>query len=225
MASKQMHIRAFDYDVKDVSEAGKFSGYASVFDVVDSYNEVVAPGAFVKSLDALRSKGRGLPVLWQHRTGEPIGNWDMSSLGEDQRGLFGDGELWLDESAYARIAQRGMKSRAVTGLSIGYFVRDSSFDQKTGVRTLKELELVEISVVTNPANDEARIDEIKSKLAHGSLPTVREFEEFLRDAGFSKNQAALIAGRGLKRLLDRGEPGSDTQSELAAALGGINLSF
>lgn len=219
-----MQIRAFDYDVKDVSEKGRFSGYGSVFGVVDSYNEVVAPGAFVESLLAIKAKGRSLPVLWQHRTAEPIGDWDMSSLKEDQHGLLGDGNLWLDDAPYARIAQKGMTSKAITGLSIGYYIRDSSFDQKTGVRTLKQLDLVEISIVTNPANDDARIDAVKSKLAHGSLPTLPEFEHILREAGFSNTQATVIANRGLSHLLKQGEPVSNGNG-LIETLSGFSLNF
>lgn len=225
LGTGHLQTRAFEYDVKAVEDSGRFTGYGSVFGVVDSYNEVVAPGAFEKSLDVLTQKGRALPVLWQHRTGEPIGHWDMGSLKEDNRGLTGDGELWLDDAPYARLAYRGMKSKSITGLSIGYYVRDSSLDSKTGIRTLKELELVEISIVTNPANDEARVDTIKSKLAHGSLPTLREFEAVLRSMGFSKNDAALIAARGLQNRLDRGDMGkTGSIGDLNSALAGFVLS-
>lgn len=221
--SGSMQIRAFDYEAKSADDAGKFSGYGSVFGVVDSYNEVVAPGAFLESLDDIKAKGRSLPVLWQHRSGEPIGNWDMSTLVEDTRGLKGDGQLWLDDAPYARIASRGLKTHSITGLSIGYYVRDSRMDEKTRIRTLTKLDLVEISLVTNPANDEARVDAIKSKLAHGSIPTLPEFEDLLREAGFSKTQAAVIANRGLKHLLFRGEPGSDGHGELVKSLSDFSL--
>ncbi|HID8755341.1 TPA: HK97 family phage prohead protease, partial [Klebsiella pneumoniae] len=73
--------------------------------------------------------------------------------------------------------------RAITGLSIGYYVRESNYDEKTRIRTLTKLDLVEISIVTVPANDDARIDVIKSKLSHGDLPSLPEFEKFLREAG------------------------------------------
>lgn len=218
-----MQIRAFPYDVKGVDDAGRFSGYGSVFGVVDSYNEVVAPGAFLESLDETKARGFTLPVLWQHRSSEPIGNWDIATLKEDARGLAGAGDLWLDDAPYARIAHRGMKTRAITGLSIGYYVRDSKFDEKTRIRTLTKLDLVEISIVTTPANDDARIDAVKSKIAHGSLPTLPEFEHLLREAGFSKSQSAVIANRGLKHLLDRGEPGGKSDESLSDLLGRLEI--
>ncbi|KQV78481.1 peptidase U35 [Massilia sp. Root351] len=207
--------RSFELDVKSVAESGIFTGYGSVFGVVDSYSEVVAPGAFKNSLAQLAAKGRSLPILWQHRTGEPIGAW--TSLKEDGHGLLGDGELWLDDAQYARIAYKGMQSKSITGLSIGYYVIKSSYNEKTGIRTLEELDLVEVSIVTVPANDEARIDSIKSRIAHGSLPDMPDFEKFLHEAGFSKHQAAQIANRGLKQLLQN-EPDNDSASELAALL-------
>ena len=193
--SAAFKTRAFQWDTKAVSDDGLFTGYGSVFGVVDSYNEVVAPGAFQNSLADLKAKGRALPILWQHRTGEPIGDWQ--GLAEDSTGLKGEGALWLDDAPYARIAYRGMKSRAITGLSIGYYTLASSYNEKTGVRTLEELELVECSIVTVPANDEARIDSIKARIAHGSLPDLPDFEKLLRESGFSKTQAAVIANRGL----------------------------
>lgn len=228
--SGAMQIRAFDYQVKAAQESGLFSGYGSVFGNVDSYNEVVAPGAFLESLAETKSKGRTFPVLWQHRSGEPIGDWDISSLKEDERGLIGDGQLWLEDAPYAKIALRGMKSKAITGLSIGYYVRESSFDEKTRIRTLTKLDLVEISIVTTPANDEARIDAIKAQVAHGNLPSLPDFEKLLREAGFSKTQSAVIANRGLAHLL-RSESEGDNDSEskpavlsLASALNGFSLS-
>jgi HK97 family phage prohead protease len=208
-------VRAFDLDVKSVDDSGQFSGYGSVFGNVDSYGEVVAPGAFAKSLDDLASSGRALPILWQHDSYTPIGSW--SGLKEDDKGLFGDGSLWLDDAPNAKIAYRGMKAKAFTGLSIGYFVTNSSYDEKTGIRTLNELDLVEISIVTNPANTEARIEAVKSVIAHGGIPSLPEFERFLREAGFSKSQAAVIANRGLKHLL-RSESGEDCETPALSSI-------
>lgn len=189
-------VRAFDLSIKAIGEAGTFSGYGSVWNVVDSYRERVAPNAFADSLAELAAKGRRLPILWQHRTGEPIGVWDV--LREDEYGLWGEGSLWLDDAPYARIAHRGMKAGAITGLSIGYWVRDDSFDETTRIRTLKALDLREVSIVTDPANDEARVDVVKQKLAAGETITEREFGKILRERGFSRSDADAIASVGFK---------------------------
>ncbi|RSK77863.1 HK97 family phage prohead protease [Pandoraea apista] len=196
----QIQTKSIDFKADSLSDQGTFSGYGSVFNVIDSWDDIVAPGAFTKSLQSLASKDRSVPILWQHDTENPIGVW--SGLKEDSVGLFGDGALWLDDTPTAKLAYKGMSSRAITGLSIGYITRSADYDQKTGIRTLKELDLIEISVVTNPANDEARVTNVKSRLLDGSL-TERDFENILRDAGFSRSDAVSITNHGFKSLLQR----------------------
>ena len=76
---------------------------------------------------------------------------------------------------------------------------------RPGITVLKKLDLREVSIVTFAANERARVEAVKHILAAGELPTVREFEEFLRDAGgFSKTLAAAIASKATPHL--RGEP-------------------
>lgn len=222
-----LKIRDFGLEVKAVNDDGTFSGYGSVFGVEDSYGEIVAPGAFADSLAEIAAKGRPVPVLWQHRSDQPIGIYD--SLKEDDTGLYVEGSLLKDAVRQAAESYALMKAGAVSGLSIGYYVRQSSYDEKTNVRTLIKLDLVEISLVTFPANDEARIDAVKSKIAHGEIPSLPEFERFLREAGFSKTKAAVIANRGLAHLL-RSESAGDEASKpeafkaVADALSGFSLS-
>ncbi|MGE0178977.1 MAG: HK97 family phage prohead protease [Sphingomonas sp.] len=198
---RRLGLRDFSLDVKaaDIGDDGTFTGYGSVFGVEDSYGEIVAKGAFKESLKALNGAGRKLPVLWQHRTAEPLGVYD--EVEEDDRGLRVKGRLLIDGIGQAREAHVLLKAGAVTGLSIGYWVRESSFDEKTKVRTLEKLDLEEVSLVTFPANDDARVDGVKFKLAHGELPTLPEFERLLREAGFSKTKAAVVAAHGLPHLL------------------------
>ena len=214
-----MHkIRDFDLEIKAGAD-GAFSGYGSVFGVVDTYNEIVAPGAFVGSIAARK---RPLPVLWQHRTDSPIGVYD--EVTEDSKGLFVKGRLLVKDVALAAEAHALMKAGAVTGLSIGYWTRESSFDEKTGVRTLTRLDLEEVSIVTMPANDEARVDAVKLKLAHGSMPTLPEFERVLREVGFSRSQAATIASHGYKHILsDSGPANSTAARDLVEAIRGFSL--
>lgn len=212
--------KSIELDLKSLSDTGTFSGYGSVFDVVDKGGDIVAKGAFAKSLTAWGKSGRSVPVLWQHQPDQPIGSW--SGLKEDGHGLIGDADLWLDDAPYAKLAYKGMKTKTITGLSIGYRVKDYSIDETTGIYTLKQLDLVEISVVTNPMNDDARIADVKSLLEAGRLPSMQEFEKLLREAGFSKSQAAAVAVHGLSKLL-RGEPGDTKSDDVLAALRGFNL--
>lgn len=210
-------VRDFDFDVKAVGDDGTFNGYGSVFGTVDSYNEVVAKGAFVDSLAELKTKGRPVPVLWQHRSSEPIGAW--SNLKEDERGLFGEGRILMDAGEMEKRAHAHMKAGTVTGLSIGYLVRESTYDEKTGIRTLTKLDLMEISLVTFPANDDARVEAVKFKLAHGELPTEREMEKYLREVGFSKTRAAGFVAHGLTEMRRRE---SEREKTINPALKGLS---
>lgn len=204
MLHKQIAFKA-----EAVKDDGTFSGYGSVFGNVDSYREIVAPGAFKASLAAIASAGDPLPALWQHQPDKPIGGY--TSLKEDDHGLYVEGFLLKDDVQLAKEAYALMKRKLVKGLSIGYYVRADSYDEKTSIRTLTELDLREISPVTFPANDKAQVENVKTALTHmlkaGQLPAIKDFEDFLREAGFSKTQAAFIANNGLSKL-HRGEPDS-----------------
>ena len=217
--------KQFAFKADAVNEDGTFSGYGSVFGNVDSYREIVAPGAFADSIKAIAASGDPLPALWQHRSSEPIGGYNV--LSEDARGLKVEGFLLKDQIVRAAEAYVLMKRRVVKGLSIGYYVLEDSWNEKDRVRTLTKLDLQEISIVTFPANVEAQVDSVKSMdriIKAGLVPSLAEFEGFLREAGFSKTQATVIAGHGLKELLSRSESGGDN-SEVLSALRNFNLTF
>lgn len=221
----QLKVRDFTLSIKadGVSDDGSFEGYGSVFGGdPDSYGEVVAKGAFVESLAELEGKGRIVPVLWQHRSAEPIGVYE--SIKEDAHGLKVHGRLLKDDVAQAREAHALLKAGAVTGLSIGYWVRQASYDEKTGIRTLIKLDLVEVSLVTFPAKDDARVEAVKFKLERGQLPTKPEFEKALREAfPFSKTQAAAIASHGFAHLLRSESEGAGDLKALSESLAGFSL--
>ena len=190
-------------DTKDVDDAGTIEGYASIFGNVDSYGEIVEPGAFAKSLEKSARTGRKIKMLWQHDPHQPIGVWD--ELAEDKKGLKVRGRLLIDQSPKAREAHGLQQAGALDGLSIGYrTIKAAPKEGKQGVLSLIELDLLENSVVTFAANERARVEVVKSILAGGAVPDVREFEGFLREAGFSKSLAAAIAGKAAPHL--RGEP-------------------
>lgn len=218
--------RTFTLQVKEAPKAdGRFTGYVSIFGTPDSYREIVARGAFKVSLAQTAAAGRKIPICWQHDMSEPIGHWDV--LQEDEKGLYGEGELWIAEAPYARIAQRGMGSGAISGLSIGYFVTADSYNEAERIRTLTAVELIEASVVTNPAHDDARVDTIKAKLAAGETLTEREFGKILRERGFSRSDADVIANVGFKAWSRRetANPKANDSglSDLIQAVGGCTL--
>lgn len=211
MKTKHLQI---PLEIKSVSETGVFSGYGSVFHNEDSYGDVVRPGAFKKSLAEWAKKGRLPPMLWQHDRREPIGVF--TKMVEDEKGLFVEGRLLIDDIPQARAAYALLKEKALGGMSIGYreILIEQDHDEK--VTNLLELDLWEVSVVTFPANEKATVDSVKSALAGGGLPTLPEFEKFLRDAGFSKSQSVAIASHGLRQLL---RDADDTEAkEIESAL-------
>ena len=199
-----MHDRLdVPFKIKAVSEDGLFSGYGSVFGVIDSYKEVVAPGAFAESLSQ-----RTPAMLWQHRSGEPIGVY--SALREDQTGLYVEGKLAL-KTARGAEAYELLKMGAISGLSIGFVTREDSYDRVTDVRTLKKVDLWEVSLVTFPANDAARVSGVKSI---DTIASLADAESYLRDAGgLSRREATAFVSR-IKSLHGRGDP--DELGELLA---------
>lgn len=216
-------MKTFDFalETKATGDAGEFEGYASTFGNVDQGGDVVEPGAFIESVVKAKADGRAIPMLWQHDQREPIGIW--KDIAEDTKGLYVCGQLLIDDDPLARRAHALLKAKALGGMSIGYRVPAGGAEpdeKRRGVMRLKKVDLREISLVTMPMNIQARVTSVKSILEAGSLPTVREFEEFLRDAGgFSKSLAAAIAGKAAPHL--RGEPeakASDATEFLAALL-------
>lgn len=154
MYSQQLRC---DLSLKAISEQGVFSGYASVFNTVDSHNDVVEYGAFAHSLKA-QKEGKAVKLLWQHRADEPIGFF--KAIREDARGLYVEAQLSLDVQR-AKEAYSLLKAGALEGLSIGYNAVEYSIDEATGVRHLNRVDLWEISLVTFPANQAAQVMLVK----------------------------------------------------------------
>ncbi len=177
-----------------VREDGVFTGYASLFGEVDLGNDMIASGAFSRSLD--RRGASGIRMLFQHDPAQPIGVW--TSLREDATGLRVEGRI-------ATASQRGrevlelMRAGALDGLSIGFRTVRAQSQKSSGLRRIVEADLWEISVVTFPMLPGARIDAVKS--ARSGLPTLREFERWLvRDAGLTRNEAQTVIKKGFNHL-------------------------
>lgn len=182
------------FELKEISDGGIFAGYASVFDVEDYFGDTIKKGAFARSLAGKRKRQPAL--LWQHNHDEPIGVWD--SMEEDDKGLYGEGRLALGTQR-GREAYELLQMKAINGLSIGFTPIKHIIDKDTGKRTLLDIDLWETSLVTFPANEAARIEEVRAMIRNGDAPA-RVVEEVLRDAGFSIKQAKAIVASGLPSL-------------------------
>jgi HK97 family phage prohead protease len=158
--------------VKSMGEGVLVSGLAASFGTVDRGGDVIAPGAFAESLDRLRREGRRLPMLWQHEAGEVIGVWDR--VAETAEGLEAGGVLVPDVQR-GREAIALVEAGALRGLSIGYRVMPGGAAMEPGTRRrrLTRLELVEISLVTFPMNDKARVFPGKDFGPGGALAALR----------------------------------------------------
>ena len=130
-----------------MSTTTRFAGYAAVFDRPDRGGDVVRKGAFAASL----AKRGSVPLLWQHRPGVVIGTIDH--LSEDARGLRVIGTLGSGTDA-VRVANLLGKG-TIDGLSFGYRVEQA--ERKAGLRELRVLDLIEVSVVADPMQPRARI--------------------------------------------------------------------
>ena len=184
-----METKTLDLEVKAEGAEGEFTGYGSVFDVVDSYGDNIMKGAFTQSLAARMPK-----MLWQHDQADPIGKYIEAR--EDSKGLFLRGKLTLGTRRGAE-ARALMLDGALDGLSIGYRVSPGGAAREGNVRMLKQLDLWEVSLVTIPANAGAMVDAVKSgKFAEDDL------EDILRANGFSRTAAKAVVSRGFKGYRD-----------------------
>lgn len=191
---------------------GTFDGYGSVFGVTDSYGDVVAKGAFKKTLRQWKAeRGKFPPMLLQHGGGGffggaaddlvPVGVWD--EMREDDTGLYVKGRLLALDTDRGKSIYAAMREGALDGLSIGFVTREAAYGKEPDEpqRTIKAVDLWEVSVVTFPANGDARVNEVR-----GIDLTEREFEEWLtRAGGFSRAQAKAIVAKGFRRLTREAE--------------------
>lgn len=200
--------RAFAFDIKSISEDGTIEGYGSVFDVKDSYDDIIKPGAYLDTLAAHKAAGTMPVMLFQHDPSQPIGVWH--EMVEDAKGLRVKGQLLL-ATARGREVYELLKAGAIKGMSIGFIPKSWSYDQE--LRILTAIDLWELSIVTFPANQKATVTSVKSV----DTLTVRDAEQTLREAGFSKLDAKNFIHRVMQLGEERREAAQSTAKAQAAA--------
>lgn len=193
MQIARKHLSLSDVDLKMEGDAGRFSGYASKWDGVDSYGDTIEKGAFAETLQAGTVK-----MFYNHDWSMPIGKWTL--MKEDDHGLYVEGEL-TSGLGLASDVRAAMKHGTIDGLSIGGFLKKGDYTEtKTGRLIHKWSKLMEVSPVVFPADGAARIDgsSVKSMDFESILTdcsTERDLERLLRDAGLGKWEAMATVSR------------------------------
>jgi HK97 family phage prohead protease len=205
----QSEIKAYEDEEED-KEFGEFEGYASVFNNTDLGNDVIKNGAFLKSI---KKRGpKNVKLLYQHKSDMPIGVYD--SIKEDSHGLYVKGRLALKTTA-GRDAYELLKMGALDGLSIGFRANPDqvSYDKRSRKRIIKEVDLMEISLVTFPMNPKAKIQSVK-----GEEISIREWENGLRDAFSLSRSEAKVAAKAVNEAFSDQREVESGNAELVDAI-------
>lgn len=177
-----------------------FEGYASTFGNADSYDDIVVPGAFTKTL----KNNPDFKLLWQHSMWEPIGMPTMAM--EDSKGLFIKGKLPKADTLVSGRVIPQLKVGSINSMSIGYRTIKCSYKDEDGIdghttRMLEEVKLIEVSLVTLPANDQAVVTGFKSSELE-EVKSLKEIEVFLKNSGMSAKSAKTLISK-IKELSPR----------------------
>lgn len=177
-----LHLTTFILKRADFTESGQFEAYAATFDL-DDVGDVILPGAFEPALAKHRRANTMPALVWMHDLQQPVGQW--LHFREDEKGLLGLGKFTLT-------VQKGREAfdlltDSALAFSIRFEIAPNGSFFKNGIRYIKSIsQLVEVSVVSVPANTEARLIALKKCNTH----QLRSFEKMLiKSAGFSKTEA------------------------------------
>lgn len=217
MSIQRKNISLGEMELKFAANGG-FKGYASVFGGVDSYNDTIVAGAYKGVIEQIQRGNSPMPKMFiNHRSWEiPVGKWTY--IEEDDKGLYIEGEF-TKGNPQSDMIKAALQHGTVDGLSIGFMIGDYEIVEKENetLRLIKSVkELPEVSIVTYPADDNARVDLTTVKSALDNINTVRDFEKFLREvAGFS-NSLARETAKSAKFLFSH--PGDEKADNLPQEL-------
>lgn len=197
----KMEQKFVDFSMHEI-KAGKdddgsmtFSGYGAYFNNIDSYGDIIVPGAFKNAVNYAKRTGDYPALMVQHGADgyTPVGIF--TKMAEDENGLYVEGKLADTERGREYYTLMRMEPRpAIKGMSIGYFTKKAEYPSEENrksfpkgcTRKILDVELVEISLVTVPANKKATITGVKSEFV------IRDAEKALKEAGYSSSEAKTI---------------------------------
>ena len=191
-------------------EKGVFEGYASVYNSVDKVGDTIAPGAFDESL----ASGRIIKMFVNHKQHEvPVGDW--VHMRSDGHGLLATGKIDMNHKDGPTVYS-ALQRKAMDGLSVGFTMNPGDFEQRGSGRVIKNMSLMETSIVSFPCEGRALITAVKADLE--GLITLSDYEDYLREVGgFSKSMATALVCQLAKRIRSEYEVEKQQTAEQASA--------
>lgn len=201
-------------EMESLTQSGEFCGYACVFDEVDLGNDVIVRGAFSNTLKSRNAAE--IRMLFQHDPNKPVGTWHC--VKEDSHGLYVRGKICSDTQTGRELTGL-LQTGALDGLSIGFKTVRAKKSENGNLRTILEVDLWEISIVTFPMQENARVHDVKVARIENELPTKREFENWLkRDVGLTRSEALAVIAKGYTSLLGKRDAATQDPSYLTATI-------
>ncbi len=164
------------------TDGDNIEAYLTTWGNIDKVGDIIPKSALVDYVEEFNKGDIKLPMLYSHKTESLIGIW--TSLEIDDYGLIGKGEIYTEVSLGADVRAL-LKRGALDSVSIGFKSSDWEYNED-GTRTFNKLELVETSVVLNPANSQAAVLQVKSE--DGTID-YKSLKEVLRKSGLSNKQS------------------------------------
>lgn len=221
--TKEVHFIDVAFEVKAIDDLDdgffRFEGLASTFGNIDLVDDIVVRGAFKESLET-----KTPIILWQHDSHNPLGM--PEEIRETEEGLFLKAKLPKDDTLVAGRVIPQIKVGSIRSMSIGFRIIEREFTDE-GIRLLKKVDLLEVSLVTFPANTLARVSGFKNDETFYNVEdikafTKRDLEKALRESGaFSKDAAQFI----VKNFTEQGEPDGDEDNDFKSMLSSMSESM
>jgi HK97 family phage prohead protease len=217
-------VSNFEFKAAGNADSGEFEGYAAIFGNVDWHGDVVLPGAFTAGLAERKAAGRSVAMHLNHGLPQLLGRRGVGvwkDMAEDSKGLAVKGKISGMNTESGRLLYEGMKDGAFPGMSIGYVVRPNGAEygtKSTGARrSLKAVNLEEISIVDTPSNAQSLVLQVKAMAITFDQDRARA-----GIAGLMAIHQRAMTGHAAPTAEDRAEFLSHLQ-DLQAAVGGPAL--
>ena len=179
-----MQTKDFDVLYKDEG-SGSIEGYASTWiRKADSWGDVVAKGAFTRTLKERWNGGKGIPFLWAHQIDNLKSFIGTAVADEDEKGLHFIAQF--DDTEEAQKVRQLYKDGRLRKFSFAYDVLRAgmvTLEDNSKANELQEVDLYEISAVTVPANDDASVVDVKAGRRNSSADEekIKEAISLLQD--------------------------------------------